>query len=133
MAGGISGAALVIVLSTWARYLSLIPRGRVPARPLGSVILQVLGMTLAVAAILENYWSVDGPAAGVVANSTTAVLMGAFFLWLLAQRKTPVGDLKVGVGDILPGFTATTSDGAIFSTDELDGKRVLLKFFRGGW
>lgn len=133
MAAGIAGAALVVVLGTWVHYLSTIPRDRVPARPVGSVILQLIGMALGIAAILESYRGAEGFAADVVLNAATAVLMSAFFLWLLTQRKTPVGDLKVAVGDTLPPFRATTSDGAGFSTDELAGRRILLKFFRGGW
>ncbi len=133
MAAGIAGVALLVVLGTWARYLSTIPRDKMPARPVGSVILQLIGMTLGVAAILQSYRSGDGFVAAVVINAATAVMMGAFFLWLLANRKTPVGDLKVQVGDILLPFSATTSAGAFFSTDELAGKRTLLKFFRGGW
>lgn len=133
MAAGIAGAAGIIVLGTWIHYLSTIPRDKVPARPVGSVILQLIGITLGVAALLLSYRSGDGFAAGVTASAATAVIMGAFFLWLLTQRKTPVGDLKVEVGDTLLPFGATTSDGAAFSTEQLAGKRTLLKFFRGGW
>jgi len=52
---------------------------------------------------------------------------------VLTQRKTPIGDIKVEVGDTLLPFTATNSDGEAFSSEALIGKRTLLKFFRGGW
>jgi len=62
-----------------------------------------------------------------------AVLLGFGFFWLLAQRKTPIGKLRVKVGDTILPFKTATSEGAEFNTDELAGKRILLKFFRGGW
>jgi len=55
------------------------------------------------------------------------------FFYLLSQRKTPIGDLKAGVGDVWLPFEATASDRVRFYTDSLAGKRTLLKIFRGGW
>jgi len=69
----------------------------------------------------------------IVVPAGFALLMGPMFLWLLTQRKTPIGNLKVAVGDKLLGFEAMTSEGVSFHSDELAGKRTLLKFFRGGW
>ena len=56
-----------------------------------------------------------------------------FFFWLLTQRKTPIGELQLSMGDQLLPFEAVTSDGTPFSSKEMVGKRVLFKFFRGGW
>ena len=43
----------------------------------------------------------------------------------------PVEEFRLA--DTLLPFEATASDGAVFITDSLAGKRTLLKFFRGGW
>jgi hypothetical protein len=126
-------ASLALVFGTWVTYLAAIPLDKVAPRPVGSVALQCLGIMLAVAAILGRDQSSVLSAAGVIIPAYFSLVMGLLFLWLLSQRKTPVGDLKVRVGDTLLPFAAQTSEGARFHTDELAGKRVLLKFFRGGW
>ena len=128
-----SAAGFVVVIYTWGAYLATIPRGKVPVRPLGSIILQCVGIGLAVSAIVWSYQGSGSSGAAVIAPAAFALMMGTAFLWLLTQRKTPIGDLKVKVGDKLLAFEATTSEGAGFHTDELAGKRTLLKFFRGGW
>ncbi len=133
VAVGMSVAGFVVVMGTWVAYLSKIPRGAVPVRPIGSIILQCVGIGLAVSAINWSYQVGGGFGVAVLAPAAFALMMGGAFLWLLTQRKTPIGDLKVEVGDKLLSFEATTSEGSGFHTDELAGKRTLLKFFRGGW
>lgn len=126
--------SVLISLATWIAYFARLPSGHVPARPVGSVVAQILALGLALGGFVgllreaSTAWLVvEGGAAafGLMASS--------LFLWLLTQRKTPVGDLKVGVGDRLPSFEALTDTGRPFSSEELSGRRVLLKFFRGHW
>lgn len=59
----------------------------------------------------------------------------AFFLYgrLRTLRQTPIGDIRVQVGDKMLPFSALTPDGVQFQSDELLGRRVLFKFFRGAW
>ncbi len=65
-------------------------------------------------------------------RSTVAIAMGALFLWLLTQRKTPIGDIKLAVGDEILPFSVAGADGW-FDSESLYGQRTLLKFFRGSW
>ena len=130
---GMATASLALVFGTWASYLAAIPLNKVAARPVGSVALQCLGIMLAVAAILGRDQSSLLSAAGVLIPAYFSLIMGLLFLWLLTQRKTPLGDLRVRVGDTLLPFEAQTSEGARCHRDELAGRRILLKFFRGGW
>lgn len=135
MIWALSLAAFLIVLNTWVAYMARVPSGRVPARPWGSVALQISGIALGLAALavwMSQATSLSTSIA-VWAMNPMAIVFGAFFLWLLTQRKTPVGDLRVEVGDTLLPFAATTSEGTLFHTREFEGQRVLLKFFRGGW
>ena len=130
---GLALASLVVVVGALIQYFSTIPRGKVPVKPIGLVTFLLIGMSLAVIAIVK---SISGSALSIVAviiPSALALLMGSGIFWLLSQRKTPIGDLKVKLGDKLLSFEATTSEGVPFHTDELVGKRTLLKFFRGGW
>ena len=91
------------------------------------------GLGLAVAAVGWDVFRAGTVRVAVVLPAAFAMMMSAFFLFVLSQRKTPVGDLKVKVGDKLLAFEALTSEGAQFSSSELAEKRTLLKFFRGGW
>ncbi len=132
IAAYLSGAGLLVVLGTWIAYFARVPSGKVPIRPIGSIVLQCLGMGLAVTGLLQGPIS-GAVGVGVAAMAGLTLLMGALFLWLLTQRKTPVGDLKVAVGDQILAFSAQSADGSTFQSGELLGKRTLLKFFRGGW
>lgn len=133
VAVGMSAGGFVVVMGTMFAYFSTIPRGIVPERITGLVLKLSFGMALAVAAIAYSVQVSGSAGAAVIAPSAVALMFGGFLLWLLSQRKTPVGELKVAVGDALLSFKATTSDGTGFHTDSLAGKRTLLKFFRGGW
>jgi hypothetical protein len=130
---GMTAVSLTVVLSTWISYLIAIPRNKVPVRPIGSIFMQCLGIALALSAILGRDQSSGFSVVAVIIPAYFSLIMGLLFLWLLTQRKTPLGELKVKVGDKILPFEAKTSDGARFHTDELVGNRVLLKFFRGGW
>ncbi|MCP4901551.1 MAG: hypothetical protein GY906_31700 [bacterium] len=121
------------VITAWATYLATIPKGTVPARPVGTIILQLGGAGLAVAGIFWSLREGETPGVAVIAPAAFALMMGLGFIALLTQRKTPVGDIKVKVGDGLLPFTAHASDGRAFHSDSLAGRRILLKFFRGGW
>ena len=133
LALGMSAVGFMTVLGTWVIYLSTVPRGKVPRWPSGSIILQSIGIFLAISAIILGFQTgvISGVSASIPAAPT--LLLGLLFLWLLTQRKTPIGNLKVKVGDRILPFEAVTSEGVAFHTNELAGKRVLLKFYRGGW
>lgn len=129
---GLSAGSFVVVMVTLVTYFRTIPGGKVPASIVGVQLKLWLGLGLAAAAVA---WDVRSglPGAAVIAPAAFATMMGAFVLWLLSNRATPVGDLKVKVSDKLLPFEATISDGSVFRSGSLAGKRTLLKFFRGGW
>lgn len=128
---GMAGASLVIVMGSLARYLSRIPAGKVPVNPTGFALTLLLGAGTAAGALAWSYRT--GSFWLALAPSMMALFMSSFFLWVLTQRKTPVGDIKVRVGDHLLPFESRTSEDVPFHSDELEGRRTLLKFFRGGW
>ena len=132
-AAGVSAAGFAAVMIAWGTYLATIPSGKVPARPVGWIVLQLVGIAMAVSAIVWSMQDSGSPGLAVILPAVLAVMMGSTFFYLLSQRKTPVGDLKVKVGDQLPAFAVNNSDGSEFHSTSLAGKRTLLKFFRGGW
>lgn len=133
MAIATSAIGFVAVMVAWISYLATIPSGKVPARPVGSIILQLAGMVAAASAVVWSFRDGGSPGVAVVVPAVFALMMGSTFMYLLSLRKTPIGNLKVKVGEALLPFEATTSDGTRFRTDSLAGKRTILKFFRGGW
>jgi hypothetical protein len=104
-----------------------VPSGNVPARPIGSILTIVAGLVASGGAIAAE------PSVLVVSLASPTLIMGGLFLWLLTQRKTPVGNLAIAVGDSLPELEALTPDGMRFHSRELANRRILLKFFRGSW
>ncbi len=128
----LAAAGLLAVMTAWGTYLATIPRGTVPLRPWGAVILQLIGVGLAVGGLLENLRG-GGSGAPAYVLAGFAIMMGSMFLILLSLAKTPNKELQAKVGEPLPGFSAQTSEGIAFSSASFGGKRVLLKFFRGGW
>ena len=127
-----SAGSVVWVMGSIVLYLRTIPRDKVPVKVTGFALQLLFGIGLAGAAIA---WGVQTESAGaaVIAPAAFAAVMALMLLGLLTQRKTPIGDIKLKVGDKLLAFEATTSEGTRFHTDDLAGKRTLLKFFRGGW
>ena len=96
IAFGMAASSFVLVMGTFVAYMAKIPRSQVPVWPLGSIILQCVGLVLAVSAIL---WSLLGSGSGASGSSgaavfipaTLALMLSLAFLWLLSQRKTPIG------------------------------------------
>ncbi len=127
-------ASFLLVMGTWTQYLLTVPQGVVPEWPTGSLIIQAVGFFAGLFALFTLDFSrlVSAIIAAVLAIFSIA--MAIFFYWLLfTQRKTPIGDIRVQVGDKILPFQALTADGKTFTSDELSGNRVLFKFFRGGW
>lgn len=126
-------AGFCSVAVAWGSYFATIPKGTVPARPTGTITLQLGGAGLAIAGLLWSTQKGISPGVLLVVPAVLTLVMALFFLFLLSQRRTPVGDIKVAVGDTLLPFETQDSDGEPWHTDSLAGKRTLLKFFRGGW
>lgn len=120
--------ALLLAATGWATYLARIPRGEVPPKPIGTLAVEGVGALGGGAAI-----ALAGGAAAVVVPGSIAAILGVFFVWLYRQRSVPEGEIQVEVGGRLRPFTVSDHTGAPFSSDELAGHRVLLKFFRGSW
>ncbi|AEF54377.1 peroxiredoxin family protein [Marinomonas posidonica] len=123
----------VFTFATIVLYFRTIPRGKVPKKVTGLATRLVLGVSASATGIILGATGVSS--AGWIVNlpAGLSIFFGSIILYFLSQRKTPLGDIKVKVGDKLLPFTATTSNGNDFSSDEFQGRRVLLKFYRGGW
>lgn len=126
-------SSFFLVMGNWTWYMLSIPRGKVPVRPVGSMILQGTGIIAALAGLLLLGGSSLLIIILVLLLAAAALGMAGFFFWLLSQRKTPLGKIQIAVGDQLLPFEAISSEGEPFHTNQFKGKRILFKFFRGGW
>lgn len=122
-----------VVMVSLMSYFRTIPRGTVPVKTGGFAFRLSLGVALALTGIILGATGQLRAGVPVYLPAVLAVFFGGFILWVLPQRHTPLGDIKVAEGDTLIPFTALTETGAPFDSSGLAGKRVLLKFFRGGW
>ncbi len=126
-------SSLFLVMMTWIVYLIRIPLNKVPVWPYGSIISQFAGIGMAISAMSgmkTNNWF---DLLSIVFPAVLSLMLAIFFLWLLANRVTPLGDLKIKLGDQLPTFKALTSKNEVFQSNGVAGQRIFLKFFRGGW
>jgi len=120
------------VLGSWVAYMATVPSGKVPPKPWGHLAAQAIGGLMAVGGLAGALRGGGGLIAPALLSGTAVTMSGLFF-FLYSQRSTPVGEIRVTVGDRLRPFTATTPDGRRFDSASLEGRRVLLKFFRGHW
>lgn len=125
-------ASLVSVLAGWGHYLATIPRNTVPKTPIIMISTQILGILLATASFYFAQGNSSVPT-GIWVLSGLALFMALFFFVIYANRRTPVGNLQVAVGDRMLPFETLDSSGTKVNTDSWRGQRVLLKFFRGHW
>ena len=85
-----TGLALVGALTAFgafATYLSTIPRGRVPARPVGTMVFEIIAVVLVAASLALSLRGDGTLPLGVVVPSAVALSIAGLFFFLLSQRK----------------------------------------------
>lgn len=114
-----------------AAYFIKVKKNNTPKRPIGLITTFSIGLILGGYAIyLSN--STLALVLAVITFTLTAFIC-AMLLFFLLQRKTPIGNIKVKLGDSIIPFSTPLFDGNTFNTENLQGKRALLKFYRGSW
>ena len=98
-----------------------------PENRTGFVISMIVGVCLGIAGLVQG----AGLAGGIL--STLAILLGGMFVftWLISAQKGGSGTLQIG--SPLISFSAPDHLGNSFDSNTLDGRPILLKFFRGHW
>jgi len=98
-----------------------------PENRTGFVICMIVGVCLGIAGLVQG----AGLAGGIL--STLAILLGGMFVftWLISAQKGGSGTLQIG--SPLISFSAPDHLGNSFDSNTLDGRPILLKFFRGHW
>lgn len=129
----LSVLALVILLISVSIYFSSLLKNKVPEIPTqltNSLIIAILVASYSLYLAIPNTLLLVLP---VAVPAVITVFLSSFLLYLLSKRKTPVGDLKVNVGDHFLSFDALTNSNTPYTANDFLGKRTLLKFYRGSW
>ena len=129
-------SALLGLLSTltgFALYFSKAKKNSAPKTPVGVTIGLLVGLFLGAHAL-----SLFGGLSlllkiAVVLPFIFTLLLGSVFFFFLLQKNPPLNEIKVKQGDSLLPFKSSDANGHFFASDDLAGKRVLLKFYRGSW
>ena len=129
----LSVGGFIFTIGVVVQYFRTIPRMDVPTNIGWLTLRLVIGVSLCAAVIALDIVTDSniGPLAYIPA--VMGMAFGMLIIWVLSLRKTPLGNIKVKIGDTILPFTAQAVDGNHFDSSEFAGKRVLLKFFRGGW
>lgn len=119
--------AFAIVLATGWRWFQLVYAVALPENRGGFLASMLLGVACAIAALLQS----PGIIGAILAS--LAIFLGSFFVftWTISAQKGDSNALQPG--QQLLHFSAPDHLGDMFDSNTLDGRPVLLKFFRGHW
>jgi len=112
-------------------YMRKVKQNRTPKTPVALGLFMILGL------VIEGYAvSITTNILGTISTLIPLSLSGILALMLgyfLLNKNTPIGNIQVKVGDSVLPFEVATSVGNTFNSEQLKGKRTLLKFYRGSW
>ena len=119
--------AFAIVFATGFRWFQLVSAVAIPRNRGFYVAAMLAGLGCAIAALLQS------PGVIGVIFSGLAIILGGLFviLWAISAQKGGTGALQLG--EPLLHFSAPDHQGNTFDSSTLDGRPILLKFFRGHW
>jgi cytochrome oxidase Cu insertion factor (SCO1/SenC/PrrC family) len=115
---------IAIAIGLWVRLIARVEIDE--GRRLPSMMV-VSAFVLGLIALSQS----PGLFGGILAGATVAVAAVAFLLQALASQsgQSPA----FAVGDALPSFSALDDRGEPFDLARLNGRPILMKFFRGHW
>ena len=115
-------AALTIVV--WFRQLIQVD---IPENRIVFVIFFLSAVALGISAfVMRTRWFGAIPA-------LLAIVIGGFFPFSMTISSQEVATTGIQVGQTMPQFKALDRHGELFDSASLDGKPILIKFFRGHW
>ena len=90
---------------------------------IGFLAAAILGIT---ALVRGAGWVGVGPAC-------LAIFIGILLPFTIGVSPQEVASRAIQIGDTLPHFTSVEDSGETFDSNRLDGKLLLIKFFRAHW
>ncbi len=120
-------AALGVAVSTLMLWFRQIDQVDIPENRIVFVVFFLGAAALAIGAfVLRTRWFGAIPA-------LLALVIGGFFPFTMSISSQEVGTTGIQVGQSMPPFKALDRNGEWFDSASLEGKPVLIKFFRGHW
>lgn len=120
-------ASLALALLTAAVWFRQIEQVDIPENRIVFVLLFVGAVALAIGGfVVRTRWFGAIPA-------VLAIVFSGFFLLTMGISRQEVATTGIQVGQTIPAFTALDMNGESFDSASLQGKTVLMKFFRGHW
>lgn len=112
-------------------YMNKVKNNQAPKVPVALIISFITAFYLGIHAIQLSVTLAETIVVSLLFTLTTFTTL--FLSFILLNRNTPIGDIKVAVGDNMLAFKSTDFSGNEFNSDSLVGRRTLLKFYRGSW
>jgi peroxiredoxin len=119
-------AIIAAIAATYIQYRQ-IKDVSVPAVPWGQFIIWLAGLASGIAAFMMGIHLL------VIVPLSLAVVAFLFFFLIVFTSRLPAIQPAVEVGSKFIDFTTLDSDGKPFTLSSLEGRPILLKFFRGHW
>ena len=119
--------AFSIVFTTALLWFRLLRAVSLPRNRGGFVASMLIGVGLAVTGLVQ------GSGLAVATLSGLSILLGGMFIALVLISKQIGGSGTLQPGSPLMAFSAPDHLGNNFASSSLDGRPILLKFFRGHW
>ena len=116
--------ALAIVLIPTGRWFWRAWKVDIPSSPYLFQMSWAAGLALG---LLTN----QGGAESTAANWAIGLALVLLYLSFTGAQKVSASAIRVG--DKIPNFEGIDSDGNSFSSDTLENKRIIIKFFRAHW
>ncbi len=115
-------AALTMVV--WFRQINQVD---IPENRIVFAIFFISAVALAICAfVMRTRWFGAIPA-------LVAIVIGGFFPFSMTISRQETATTGIQVGQTMPQFKALDRNGDWFESASLEGKPVLMKFFRGHW
>ena len=120
-------AALGVAVITVALWFRQIDQVALPENRTLFVVSYLTALAMGVGAfVARTRWFGAIPA-------LLAIMIGCFFPFSVAISRQEVATTGIQIGQTIPHFKALNRHGELFDSASLDGKPVLMKFFRGHW
>lgn len=123
-----STIGLLILVMALVHYFAKVKQNKTPKNPMLLKSAMLVASALSIWALATLNYQLNLNTVLVLFFTLNTLSTSLIFIYFLATKATPIGDIKIKVGDLFIPFK--TDD---FDSESLIGKRTLLKFYRGSW
>jgi CHASE2 domain-containing sensor protein len=119
--------AFVVAIGCTIAWFSAAREVDLPSTRAGFVAVWLSAVAFGVTAFVK------GPGWIGVLPALAGIVIGGFLTFTVYISPQEVASDAIQVGDTIPPFTSVDDRGQAFDSASLDGKPVLMKFFRAHW